>query len=177
MAKFCGNCGNALNEGTKFCGECGFKVAENNVQVAPAPVQTESVAKDIPAPSQETEKEFVRKEVLRIKCVGATTFQERLLVIYTDHIEFWKGEQSSLLFSETYDNIVSVTGSDSKIAYNKFFIHLKNGETFKFSPDIRYDLKGKYYVKPIFNTDIKQLTKTLPGYINKLIAEYKNMRD
>ncbi len=39
MAKFCGNCGNPLNE-TAFCGACGARVQQTNVPLAASPVSS-----------------------------------------------------------------------------------------------------------------------------------------
>lgn len=37
MAKFCGKCGNALEEGAKFCAECGNMVQEQKVETQKVP--------------------------------------------------------------------------------------------------------------------------------------------
>ena len=59
MAKFCSNCGTALNEGVKFCPECGQPIQQNATPQAAPPVQPHgapvcagngAVRQGIPAP-------------------------------------------------------------------------------------------------------------------------------
>lgn len=40
MAKFCGNCGNPLNETSTFCGACGARVQPTNVPLQASPVSS-----------------------------------------------------------------------------------------------------------------------------------------
>jgi hypothetical protein len=40
VAKFCGNCGNPLNEASAFCGACGARAQQANVPLAASPVSS-----------------------------------------------------------------------------------------------------------------------------------------
>ena len=58
MAKFCPNCGSALNEGVKFCPECGESIQQNTTpqttpevqSAAPTYAENGAVSQGIPAP-------------------------------------------------------------------------------------------------------------------------------
>ncbi len=53
MAKFCGKCGNALEEGAKFCSECGNKVYEQQSETPKAPEEKKPEPKIIPQPQSQ----------------------------------------------------------------------------------------------------------------------------
>ncbi len=95
-----------------------------------------------------------------------------MLIIHNDHIELLNTDKGTVIFDVNYGDVARARRNDSKIFSNVFYLDLKNGETLKFSLDIRYDLDGNYYTVPALNTDINQLSKTLSNYINKLVAEF-----
>ncbi len=55
MAKFCGKCGNALEEGAKFCAECGTKVYEQQNETPTVPEEKKPEPTTIPQPQPKAE--------------------------------------------------------------------------------------------------------------------------
>ncbi|MBQ7901726.1 MAG: zinc ribbon domain-containing protein [Clostridia bacterium] len=158
---FCKQCGSELKQGTNFCTMCGAK----------------SAAEPVSQQTNNTNKNSATKELMKIRCLGKTTFNTQILTIYNDHITLKKDKitgAGDIIFDVKYCDIKCCSKKGNSIFLaNRMYLDLKNGQQYDFSLDIRYDLKGqfRFYYK-YYNPDMTKLYKTLPDYINNLIANY-----
>lgn len=114
---------------------------------------------------------MLAEEIIRIPCVGKTNFDRRVLILCEDHMVL-KSDNGEVIFDELYRNVACLRKSEKKILENTMILVLKNGIEHKFSLDRLHTLKGRY--TKYYNPAIKQLSQTLPAFVNKRSAEKKS---
>jgi len=109
--------------------------------------------------------------IIAIPCYWKTAFNTRTLFVYADRLVMQDDDNKTIVFDEKYCDMLSLNYKH-KSKLLKGFMELKmlNGEKYDVSLDSRYNLEGK---RVRFNPALSQISKTLPNFINKLIAKSK----
>lgn len=112
--------------------------------------------------------------IISIPCVGKTNFNWRTLFIYEDRLVMQDDDKSTIVFDEKYENMVSLSHKYASSLLNAAFVlELTNGEKIDINLDTGHTPEGKGLLFR-YNPAMSQISKTLPGFINKLIAKSKN---
>ena len=112
--------------------------------------------------------------IISIPCVGKTTFNWRTLFIYEDHLVMQDDDKETIIFDEKYENMVSLSPKyASKLINAAYVLEFTDGKKVDINLDIKHTTDGKGILFN-YNPEISQIRKTLPGFINKLIAKSKD---
>lgn len=162
-----------MNIMCKICG-CYFDVTQEVVDSGVCPVCGTTLDADIISNfNNEAQNNGSKssRELMRIPCYLKTIFKDYTLIIYKTHLTLVSDSDNSIVFNVRFEDILCMKKHKNPLFMNLMILELKDGTIYKFSLNGNYNLEGEYERN---NAEIIQLCKTLPNYVNKLVAELNN---
>jgi len=108
--------------------------------------------------------------IIQIPCSGKTKMHWQTLFVYEDRLVMQNDDTNEVIFDEKYSDMISLNHRyTSKALKAAMVLEMKNGKKHNVILDTNHTLAGKRV--NWFNPEISQLSDTLPGFVNKLIAK------